>query len=414
MTLYAYKGIAKTGKNVTGVKDADSPKALRQLLRGDGITVTSSSIAKGKSAAKGGGKGLGKEVDFGDYFNRVKRVEVQAFARQLATMLSAGIPLAEGLGALFEQTEGEKFKHMVGEIRTDVNEGASFADALAKHREAFDDLFVSMVRSGEQAGNLEEVLSRLADFMESAAKLRSKVKGAMIYPVIMLIVGVAIMGVLMVAVVPKITSLFDAQSVQLPLNTRMLISFSDFLGAFWPLLIVASVGGWFAFRFWSRTDAGRKSWHTLVLKMWLVGPLVRQVAVSRFARTMGTMLNAGVPMLKVLETSKAVLGNQVLIEVIEKAKIAITEGDSLANTLKRSGEFPASVTHMISVGERSGALEDMLLRVADSYESEIETKLDNLTGMLEPLMLVVMGGSVAFVVFSILMPMMEMQKLTEM
>jgi general secretion pathway protein F len=413
MTLYAYKGIASSGKSVNGTCDADSPKQLRAKLRADGITVISSSVAKGK-AIKGDGKGLGKEVDLGAVFSKVKRIEIQAFARQLATMLNAGIPLAEALGALFEQTDGEKFKHIVGEIRTAVNEGSSLADALASHEGVFDELFVSMVRSGETAGNLEEVLSRLADFMESAAKLRSKVKGAMIYPVIMLVVGVGIMGVLMVAVVPKITSLFDAQSVQLPLNTRMLIGFSDFLGAYWWLLILATIGAFFLFRAWVRTPSGKKAWHTRVLKMWLVGPLVRQVAVSRFTRTMGTMLKAGVPMLKVLETSKAVLGNAVLIDVVDEAKRSITEGDSLAATLKRSGEFPPSVTHMVAVGEKSGALEDMLLRVADSYESEVETKLDNLTGMLEPLMLVVMGGSVAFVVFSILMPMMEMQKLTQM
>ena len=222
------------------------------------------------------------------------------------------------------------------------------------------------------------------------------------------------MGVLMVAVVPKITGLFDAQSIQLPLNTRMLIWFSDFLGAYWLLLILATIGLWFLFRIWSRTEEGRNRWHAMVLGMPLVGPLVRQVAISRFCRTMGTMLKAGVPMLKVLETSKAVLGNAVLMKIVEEAKRAITEGESLAVTLKRSGEFPPSVTHMIAVGEKSGALEDMLLRVADSYESEVETKLDNLTGMLEPIMLVVMGGSVAFVVFSILMPMMEMQKLTQM
>lgn len=410
MTLYAYKGISKNGKNINGVQDAESPKALRQALRGDGITVTDTSIAKGKGGSSGG-KGLGKEVSFG---NKVKKIEVQAFARQLSTMLNAGIPLAEGLAALFEQTEAEKFKHIVGEIRTKVNEGLSLGDTLAEYPQAFDNLFVSMVRSGETAGNLDEVLTRLADFMESAAKLRSKVKGAMIYPVIMLVVGVGIMGVLMIAVVPKITSIFSAQGVELPANTRFLIWLSDGLSDYWLLMLVMTVMSWFAFRFWSRTEEGRKKWHAFVLRMPLVGPLVRQVAVARFARTMGTMLKAGVPMLKVLETSKAVLGNAVLIDVVEKAKIAITEGESLAVTLKRSGEFPASVTHMVAVGERSGALEEMLLRVADSYESEIDTKLDNLTGMLEPMMLVIMGGSVAFVVFSILMPMMEMQKLTKM
>ncbi len=414
MTLFAYKGIGKNGKNTNGTRDADSPKALRQLLRGEGVTVTSSSIAKGKgstSSGSSGGKGLNREVEF---LNAIKPIEVQSFARQLATMLNAGIPLAEGLSALAEQTEGDKFRHIVGEIRTDVNEGSSLGDTLAKHPKAFDTLFVSMVRSGETAGNLEQVLSRLADFMESAADLKAKVKGAMIYPVIMLVVGAGIMGFLMVGVVPEITSIFTEQGMALPANTRALIWISDFISSYWLLMIVGTIVFIVVFKAWARTEAGRLKWHTIVLKMPLVGPLVRQVAISRFTRTMGTMLTAGVPMLKVLEISKEVLGNQVLINIIEDARTAVSEGDSLADTLKRSGEFPASVTHMIAVGEKSGALEDMLLRVSDSYEREVGTKLADFTGMLEPLMLVFMGGAVGFVVFSILMPMMDMQKLNAM
>lgn len=414
MPVYAYKGIAKSGKATSGVRDAESPKALRQLLRKDGIVVTETSLAKGAQAKKSSGKGLQKEVSFGEFLQGVKKTEVAAFARQLSTMLRAGIPLAESLGALFEQAEHEKFKQVLGTVRTDVNEGMSLADALAKHSTVFEDLFVSMVRAGETAGNLDDVLTRLADFMESSAKLKSKVQGAMIYPVIMLVVGTVIMAVLMIAVVPKITSLFDDQGVALPLNTQLLIGLSDFLGAFWFYLFLVIVLGFAGFRYWARTPEGRKSWHSTVLRMWLVGPLVRQVAVARFARTMGTMLQAGVPMLKVLETSKAVLGNEVLVGVVEDAKIAVTEGESLAVSLKRSGHFPPAVTHMIAVGERSGSLEDMLLRVADAFEGDVDMKLDRLTGMLEPIMLVIMGGSVAFIVFSILMPMMEMQKLTQM
>jgi general secretion pathway protein F len=410
--VYAYKGIAKNGKATSGVRDAESPKALRQMLRKDGVVVTETSLSKARPGAKSGGKGLNKEVSI-ELFAAIKKTEVAAFARQAATMLRAGIPLAESLGALFEQLDHEKLKSVVGEVRVAVNEGQSFADALAKHPKVFDNLFVSMVRAGETAGNLDEVLTRLADFMESAAKLKSKVQGAMIYPVIMLVVGVAIMSVLMIAVVPKITGLFVDQGVALPLTTRILIWISDFLGNWWFGLLLFFGVAFAGFRYWIRTEDGRRAWHGAVLKMWLVGPLVRQVAVARFCRTMGTMLQAGVPMLKVLETSKAVLGNVVLIDVVEKAKVSVTEGESLAVTLKRSGHFPAGVTHMIAVGERSGSLEDMLLRVADDFESQVDIKLDRLTGMLEPIMLVVMGGAVAFVVFSILMPMMEMQKLTQ-
>lgn len=410
MPLYAYKGIGPNGKSVQGVRDADTPKTLRQVMRREGVVVTDVSVSKGKGT--GAGKGLNKDVNLGELLSRVRKAEVAGFTRQLATLLRAGIPLAEALGALFDQAENVKFKAILGDVKSDVNEGSSLADALAKHGQVYDDLYVSMVRAGETAGNLDDVLSRLADFMESSAALKSKVQGAMIYPVIMVVVGVIIMAVLMVAVVPKITDLFASQGVSLPATTRLLIWVADLVGAYWLLMLLLAVGGVFAFRAWTKTESGRHSWHMFALKMPLVGPLVRQVAVSRFARTVGTMLEAGVPMLRVLDTSKEVLGNVVLVNVVEDAKHAVTEGESLAVTLRRSGHFPASVTHMIAVGERSGALEQMLLRVAEAYDQEIDMKLTRLTGMLEPLMLVVMGGAVAFVVFSILMPMMEMQKLT--
>lgn len=411
MPLYAYKGIGVSGKAVQGVRDAESPKVLRQLLRKDGIVVTDVSISKGK--AVGAGKGLSKEVNFGQLFARVKKTEIAAFTRQLATLLRAGIPLAEALGALFEQVENVTFKSVMDEVKSNVNEGSSLADALAKHPQVFDDLFVSMVRAGETAGNLDDVLGRLADFMESAAELKSKVQSAMVYPVIMVIVGTVIMAVLMIAVVPKITELFSAQGASLPLNTRFLIWSADVMGGYWWLLLILAVLGIVGFRKWAKSENGRPVWHGFVLRMPLVGPLVRQVAVARFARTMGTMLEAGVPMLRVLDTAKEVLGNAILVGVVEKAKSAVTEGESLAVTLRRSGEFPASVTHMIAVGERSGALEQMLLRISEAYEAEVDMKLGRLTSMLEPIMLVVMGGAVAFVVFSILMPMLEMQRLTQ-
>lgn len=411
MPLYAYKGIGPTGKNVSGVRDADSPKGLRQLLRKDGVVVTESTLSK--KGATGTGKGLAKEVNFGDLFGKVKKAEIAAFTRQLATLLRAGIPLAESLGALFEQAENVRLKSVLGDVRGDVNEGSALAEALAKHPQLFDDLFVSMVRAGETAGNLDEVLVRLAEFMESAARLKSKVQGAMIYPVIMVVVGAIIMAVLMIAVVPKITELFDAQGAALPVNTRLLIWTADVTGNYWWLLLVLLGAAGYGFRKWSTSPSGKVVWHRFVLRLPLVGPLVRQVAVARFARTMGTMLEAGVPMLRVLDTSKEVLGNVVLVGVVDDAKAAVTEGESLAVTLRRSGHFPASMTHMVAVGERSGSLEQMLLRIADAFEQEVDMKLDRLTSMLEPLMLVIMGGAVAFVVFSILMPMMEMQRLTQ-
>jgi general secretion pathway protein F len=409
MPVYAYKGIGPSGKAVSGVRDADSPKALRQLMRKDGVVLTTFDISKGGKKVQSASKGaLGRDVHLGELLGRVGRNEVAAFTRQLATLLRAGIPLAESLAALFEQIENPKLHAIVGEVRTAVNEGSSLADSLAKHPAVFNDLFVSMVRAGEVAGNLDEVLGRLAEFMESSARLRSKVQGAMIYPFLMIGVGVVIMGILMVAVIPKITVIFEQQDMALPWNTELLIFLSDLVMGYWWLLGALTVAGFVAFRQWSRSPAGKPRWHGMILKLPLFGSLLRQVAVARFTRTMSTMLSAGVPMLRSLETSKDILGNVVLMDVIERARTAVSEGESLAVTLRRSGQFPPAVTHMIAVGERAGELETMLLRVSDAFDAEVDMKLGRLTALLEPLMLIVMAVGVGFVIFSIMMPIMDM------
>ena len=410
MPLYAYKGIGSNGKPANGIRDAESPKALRQALRKDGVVVTQVDISKGgKKVARG--SGLSKEVDFGDVLGKVKKTDVAAFTRQLATLLKAGITLAESLGALFEQSDKVKLKRVLGEVRGAVNEGSSLGDAMAKHPSVFDDLFVSMVRAGETAGNLDEVLLRLADFMESSHKLRSKVRSAMIYPAIMVGVGTIIMAILMIVVVPKITDMFAQQGRTLPAKTRALVWISHMFGAWWFVWLGLIVAGGFGFRAWVKTENGRTAFHKLVLRLPLVGPLVRQVAVARFSRTLGTMLEAGVPMLRSLEVAREVLGNVILAKVIDEAKRGVTEGESLAVMLRKSGHFPATVTHMIAVGERSGSLESMLLRIADSHEQEVDMRLGRLTAMLEPMMIVVMGVTVAFMVFAILEPLMDMSKL---
>lgn len=408
MPLYAYKGISSSGKATDGVREADSPKLLRQLMRKEGVVVTQFDISKGGKKGTVAGSGLSKEVNLSELFGRVKKADISAFTRQLATLLRAGIPLAESLGALFEQFENPKFKAIVGEVRLAVNEGSSLADSLAKHPSVFDMLYVSMVRAGEVAGNLDEVLSRLADFMESASKLKAKVQSAMIYPVIMAVIGTSIVGILMVAVVPKITSVFVQQGKALPWHTSLLIGVSGMLGSAWWLMIILGVFAAYGFRAWTKSPAGRPVWHAFLLRTPLVGGLIRQLAISRFTRTMGTMLAAGVPMLRALETAREILGNVVLMEAIDKARTAVSEGESLAVTLRKSGHFPPTVTHMIAVGERAGELETMLIRVSDAYEAQVQTRLERLTGVLEPLVLVVMGLFVAFVIFSILVPIMDM------
>lgn len=420
MAMWAYKGIGANGKTTGGVRDADSPKLLRQLLKKEGVIVTEcepskqgargAAVGKGAKGGKGGAGGgaLSKEVDLGAIFGGVKKTDIANFTRQLATLLKSGIALAEALGTLFEQTENVRLKVPLGEVRTMVNEGSSLGDALGKHPKLFDELYVSMVKAGEVAGNLDEVLNRLADFLESSQKLKSKVQSAMIYPVIMVVVGVAIMGILMVAVIPEITKMFKSQNKTLPLNTRFLIWFADTLRHYLFFIVIFWVGVIFGFRAWIKSPGGRVTWHRFVLRLPQVGDLARKINVARFSRTLGTMLQAGVPMLRALDTAKEIMGNVIMRKAIEDAKQAVTEGESLAVTLKRSGQFPAMMTHMVAVGERAGALEQMLGRVAETYENEVDMRLGRVTAMLEPLMLVGMGGTVAFIVFSILQPIMQM------
>jgi general secretion pathway protein F len=414
MAMYAFKGIGANGKPSNGMRDAESPKALRQLLRKDGVVVTHFELSKGgkgKPGAKQAG-GLSKEVDLSFLgIGSVTKTEIAAFTRKLATLLKAGIPLAEAFGALVEQAQNVRFKVPLGEVRAAVNEGSALADAMAKHPKIFDELYVSMVRAGEVAGNLDAVLTRLAEFLESQEKLKSKVKSAMIYPMVMLVVGGGIMVILMTSVVPKITSMFTQQGKTLPINTRMLIWTSDFLGKNLLWLILALIIGTFVFVKWSRSKNGQPSWHRILLKLPRVGVLSRTINVSRFSRTLGTMLQSGVPMLRSLDTAKMIMTNVIMRDAVDSAKKAVTEGESLAGTLKKSGEFPADMVHMVAIGERAGQLEQMLDRVASTYESEVETSLGRFTALLEPLMIVIMGGSIAFIVFSILQPIMDMGSL---
>jgi general secretion pathway protein F len=414
MPMYAYKGISPNGKAVAGTRDAESPKVLRQLLRKDGVHITSFDLSKGGKAAKEQNakkSGLSRDVDLGGLLGGVKKSEVAAFTRQLATLLRSGIPLAESLGALVDQTTNQRFKAQLAAVRTAVNEGTAFADALGKHPKVFDELFVSMVRAGELAGNLDEVLNRLADFLETTQKLKSKVQGAMIYPAIMVLIGTAIIAILMIKVIPEITKTFTQQGKALPINTRFLVGLSGFIGRNWLLLAGLIAVFIFIFIKWKGAASGKPIWHRFVLRLPAIGPLVRTINVSRFARTLGTMLQSGVPMLRSLDAAKATMTNVLLQAAVEEAKRAVTEGESLAQTLKKSGQFPPTMIHMTAVGEKAGQLEQMLGRVADAYEAEIETKLARFIALLEPLMLLGMGLVVAFIVISILQPIMDLGSL---
>ncbi|MDB4970122.1 MAG: ral secretion pathway protein [Myxococcales bacterium] len=423
MPVYSYKGFDTRGKAVSGVKDADNLRALRANLKRDGVLITEAKEASLRAAAARRAAGEAAGVSLLALINPVAamrywrdretadRSAVAVLTRQMGTLLKAGVPLSESLGALVDQVEKPGLKRVLADVKTQVNEGASLGDAMGRHPKVFQDLYVNMIRAGEASGNLDAVMFRLADFLEAQNKLRSKVVSALFYPIVMTVIGAGIMTILMVSVVPKVTAIFADTGKALPWNTQMLIAISDTVSSWKGFVLLAFIlVGIQLFRRWKATPRGRAAVDKLILKMWVVGPLARQIAITRFAKTLSTMLSSGVPLLRALEIVKSILGNVVLQKVIEDARASIQEGESIAAPLKRSGEFPPIVTHMIAVGERSGQLEAMLEEVAHAYDLEIDMKMGRLTTLLEPVMILLMGGSVAFVVFSILMPIMEMNE----
>jgi general secretion pathway protein F len=408
--VFEYTGLTEAGKSVRGIRDAESSKALRSVLRKDGVYLTEARPAEAGAVAGEQKTGLAREVDVGAMlgFTGVSAQDLAIATRQLATLIGAGIPLVEALTALVDQIEQPRLKKVMGVIKQKVNEGSSLADALKEHPKVFTDLYVNMIRAGESSGALDVVLVRLADFTEAQAQLRNKIIGAMLYPIIMVVVGIAIVGILFVVVIPKVTKIFEDMQVTLPWTTRILIAVSSFARDYWYVMLVALPAGVWGVRSWVKTARGRAWWDQTQLRAPVFGELIRMLAISRFAKTLATLLASGVPLLTAMDIVKNIVANTMLADVIDKARDAIREGESIAAPLKRSGQFPPLVYHMIAIGEKSGQLEEMLQNVAKSYESQVEMRVAALTSLLEPVMIVAMGGGVAFIVFSILMPIMQL------
>jgi len=410
LPVFEYSGLTEAGKSVRGIRDAESSKALRTLLRKDGVYLTDARPAEAGAVAGEQKTGLAREVDVGALFGftGVSAQDLAIATRQLATLIGAGIPLVDALTALVEQVDQPRLKRILGVVKQKVNEGSSLADALKEHPRVFSELYMNMIRAGESSGALDVVLVRLADFTESQAQLRNKIIGAMLYPAIMVVVGIAIVSILFVVVIPKVTKIFEDMNVTLPWTTRILIAVSSFARDYWYTMVIALPALAYGLRRWLKTPRGRRSWDRAQLRMPVFGELIRMLAISRFAKTLATLLASGVQLLTAMEIVKNIVANTLLAEVIEKARDAIREGESIAAPLKRSGQFPPLVFHMIAIGEKSGQLEEMLQNVAKSYESQVEIRVAALTSLLEPVMIVAMGGGVAFIVFSILMPIMQL------
>lgn len=405
MPLYEYKGLNKVGKPVKGTKDAASKAALREALLKAGVYLSEATEKTGAKADAKNQKGVLAGVKIG---GGVSKQDIKDFTSSFCTLQKAAIPLVECLNALADQAENESLKAALTDIKAKVSEGSSLANAMADYPKMFDTLYISMIRAGESSGSLDIVLERLTGFLESQLRLKSRIMGAMVYPIIMVVIGVLLMTVLLVFIVPRVTKLFEQQRKELPGITKFLLASSDFMIHFWWLVAIIIGVLIFLFRKWTSTKSGRLKWDTFLLKIPLFGGLFRMVSISRFAKTLSTLLASGVPLLKALEITKSVLGNEMLAKVVENAHDQIKEGETLAAPLKRSGEFPPLMVHMISVGERAGRLEEMLNSVADNYEEQVGVKVDALTSMLEPLMIVVMGGTIGFVVFAIMLPIMQL------
>jgi general secretion pathway protein F len=399
MAIFVYKGLDRTGKEVKSSLNSESLNQAKTKVRAMGIMLID--IKEQKSGANKPKSSL----SFGD---SVSVEELALLTRQLATLTKAKIQIVESLAALMDQTDSEKLKVILSEVRGKVNEGTSLAQALSDYPKVFDNVYVNMVEAGEQSGTLEVVLLRLADFTEAQMKLKNQIKGAITYPVIMVVIGFIMFGVIFTVVIPKITKIFKSTGKAVPWMTQLCINISDLFINYWWLMIIGSFASYYMFNKYIHTKKGEAWWHKMILRMPIVGELSTMINVSRFCSTLATLLNSGVPILTALQIVKNLVANVHMAKAVEDARVQIKEGGSMANPLKSSGLYPSMVTHMISLGEKSGELEPMLQIVSENYEDQVNNKLNGLTSVLEPIMMVVMGLAVGFVVFSVVIPMMEL------
>jgi general secretion pathway protein F len=406
MPVFAYRGLSNQGRSVSGVVDADNPRTARSKLRGMGVFPTDLSE---EAAARS--KSLREWLP--SFGRRIPQDEITMMTRQLSALLGAGVQLVDALGTLGEQSSRPALKKLLSQVRERVREGTSLADAFAVHVGVFSDLYVSMVRAGEQAAALETVLDRLADYAERQAEFVSKVKGAMTYPVIMMGVGTAIMAFLVAYVVPQVATIFQDNKAALPMATQFLIAFSGFLSDYWWLLLILFGGTTAGLVYGFRTPRGRRFWDTWTLRIPYVGQTITLTVCARFARTLGTLLASGVQLLPALDAVKLVMTNGLMKDAVDKSRNEIREGHGMGQTLAASKLFPPLLIEMVRVGERTGELERLLERAADSYEREVAASLALMTTLLQPIMTIMMAGVILFMVMTVLMPIFQLNQIVQ-
>ncbi|MFN0206079.1 MAG: type II secretion system inner membrane protein GspF [Planctomycetota bacterium] len=417
MPIYNYKGFTSGGGTKTGVIDADTPKDARSKLRRDNIYVLEIETAASNAMGPDGKAEKGKKISLikrirtitggATAMTRKRLDEVATVTRQMSTLLGAGIPLTETLKAIIEQAQSKELSMTFRDIREKVSQGATFADALVYHPQYFNELYINMVRAGEAAGNLDVVLARLADFVQKQRKLRDKVSAAMTYPIVMVIVATFVIAILMTFVVPKITQSLLQQRKAIPVPTQILISVSEFMQHYWWLLAMMLAVLIVIVQQIYKMPRGRLVFDKLVLKVPVFGDLLRKQAIARFSTTFSTLLKSGVPVVQCLEISGRIVNNRVLQAVIDDVRLKIIEGADIATPIKKSGAFPPVVGYMIAVGEQSGQLESILDRISENYDEEIDLATQRATALLEPILIVGMAAIVGFIIFSIILPILQ-------
>lgn len=399
MPRFNYQAMTRTGGVVTGTLEAENSVELVSKLKGSGyypMSVSEETTAEEKP-------GLFK-LKLG---GRVKASEVEFFSYQLATLINSGVPLIRALSVASEQVTNDRFRNAIDQVRYDVEHGSTLYDALGQHRKIFSDLYINIVRAGETGGVLGLVLARLADFSEKQRKMKSAVIAALFYPVILICVGIAIGLVLTLFVIPRLSSMFDELGTALPWPTQVLMAITAAIKGYWYLFLLVIAGAIVSFFLYKRSDAGKYSIDRIKLKLPLAGVIYRTSALSRFARTLATLLDNGVQILQALAIVRETIGNIVYRDIVARSEREVERGESLAASLQRSGEFPALVTHMLAIGEESGAPQDMLMKLSEYYETEMDKQLDRIAGLVGPLIILIMALAVGFLVIAAILPIFE-------
>ena len=398
MPTFAYVAKDKAGKIHRGRAEADNEKMLNKRLEESGYWVTQ--VTK---------ENVGKKKNPLQAFKKVKLAHLSIFCRQFATMINAGVSLVRCLSVLQQQTDNSRLREIIADVQNKVEAGETLSRAMMHHSNVFSALFIGLVRAGEVGGVLDETLDRLAQFLEADLKLKQKIKAAMTYPVLVMIVAFLIVTGLMIFVIPKFIEIFKDFKIEMPAITLMLMSISGFMtskqGAI--ILIGGFFGGQIAWRQFKRTKFGKRVFDKYKMKIPVFGKLSHNIAVARFTRTLSTLLGSGVPILQAMETVAGAIDNETFTDVIMKARARVREGDPIGEPLEKSKLFPPMVIQMISIGEETGALDNMLGKVADFYESEVETQLQSLAAALEPIMIVILGAIVGFIVIAMFMPLIQ-------